>query len=363
MMREKTAGKLDRREFASAGPTRAGSFGERLRREREMRGVSLDDIAAATKIGTRLLRALEEEHFELLPGGIFNKGFVRAYAKYLGMNEEEAVADYLQAAGETTPDPRVIAEQNSSRIDRSGGDSSDSRAAGFPIIPVLILLLVIAAGAGGWQIYQERLRDREAKREASSAPAITTPASVAPPEAGNSTSAATPSTQPGIGVKKTETTSSTTKVPANPAGAASTSPASSVDLNAPAAKTVDSTGNKQTSSSQEITRANPQGATGAGPSPRFSTAVTGQYFEVTVRAKDSAWVSIKSDGKVIVRGIISPPDVKTIRANEQIVFFTGNAGAVEVSFNGQPVPLAGGPNQEGVLVFSPHGAMSPKPAQ
>ena len=69
-----------------------GSFGERLKREREMRGVSLDDIAEATKIGTRLLRALEDEQFELLPGGIFNKGFVRAYAKYLGLNEDEAVS-------------------------------------------------------------------------------------------------------------------------------------------------------------------------------------------------------------------------------------------------------------------------------
>ena len=116
-------------------------------------------LPTATKIGTRLLRALEEEHFELLPGGIFNKGFVRAYAKYLGLNEEEAVADYLEAAGEASPDPRVIAEQNSSRIDRSGGDARPSRQAGFPIIPVLILLLVIAAGAGGWQIYQERVRD------------------------------------------------------------------------------------------------------------------------------------------------------------------------------------------------------------
>ena len=132
------------------GKVRVGSFGERLRREREMRGVSLDDIADATKIGTRLLRALEEEHFELLPGGIFNKGFVRAYAKYLGLNEEEAVADYLEAAGETRPDPRVIAEQNSSRIDRSAGDGGPSRQAGFPIIPVLILL--IGHRSGSWRL-------------------------------------------------------------------------------------------------------------------------------------------------------------------------------------------------------------------
>jgi hypothetical protein len=88
-----------------------------------------------------------------------------------------------------------------------------------------------------------------------------------------------------------------------------------------------------------------------------------QSFEVTVRAKDNAWVSIKSDGKFIVRGIIVPPDVKTIHANNQVVFWTGNAGAVEVSFNGQPVPLTGGPNQEGVLVFNSHGAVSPKQAQ
>src|ERR1035441_657076 len=164
-------------EPLNEGEIKVGSFGERLRREREMRGVSLDDIADGTKIGTRLLRALEQEHFDLLPGGIFNKGFVRAYAKYLGLNEEEAVTDYLEAAGETTPDPRVIAEQNSSRIDRSGGEVRESHHASFPIIPVLILLLVIAAGAGGWQIYQERARDREAKRQATGSGTVTIPRS------------------------------------------------------------------------------------------------------------------------------------------------------------------------------------------
>ena len=57
------------------------SFGEKLRREREMRGVTLEEIAESTKIGTRSLRALEQEDFEKLPGGIFNKGFVRAYSR------------------------------------------------------------------------------------------------------------------------------------------------------------------------------------------------------------------------------------------------------------------------------------------
>jgi cytoskeleton protein RodZ len=326
------------------GNIQVGSFGERLRREREMRGVSLDDIADATKIGTRLLRALEEEHFELLPGGIFNKGFVRAYSKYLGLNEEEAVADYLEAAGETTSDPRVIAEQNSSRIDRSGAESGPSRQAGFPIIPVLILLLVIAAGAGGWQIYQERVRDREAKRQAASAASSVGSAS---PAASSPTAMTTPSTVPdtstnGVGPQTATSTS--------PANVATTNPATdtAIDLNAGAAKIGEATGAKQ---------AGPSSVVASAPAP------SAQTFEVTVRAKDSAWVSIKSDGKFAVRGIIRSPDVKSVRASDQVVVWTGNAGAVEVSFNGQPVPLAGGPNQEGVLVFNSRGVVAPKPAQ
>ena len=65
-----------------------------------MRGITLEEIAEATKIGTRSLRALEEQDFDKLPGGIFNKGFVRAYARYLGLDEEQAVADYLAALNE-----------------------------------------------------------------------------------------------------------------------------------------------------------------------------------------------------------------------------------------------------------------------
>ncbi len=77
-----------------------GTFGERLQREREMRGITLEEIAEATKIGTRSLRALEEQDFDKLPGGIFNKGFVRAYSKYLGIDEDQAVADYQTAVNE-----------------------------------------------------------------------------------------------------------------------------------------------------------------------------------------------------------------------------------------------------------------------
>ena len=77
-----------------------GNFGERLRRERELREVSLNEITAGTRIGPRFLEALENEQWEKLPGGVFNRGFVRAIAHFLGLDEENLLAEYDLARGE-----------------------------------------------------------------------------------------------------------------------------------------------------------------------------------------------------------------------------------------------------------------------
>jgi transcriptional regulator with XRE-family HTH domain len=74
-----------------------GDLGERLKREREARGVSLRAIAEKTRIGVRFLKAIEEEEFDQLPGGIFNKSFIQQYAQLLGLDEKQAVRDYLRA--------------------------------------------------------------------------------------------------------------------------------------------------------------------------------------------------------------------------------------------------------------------------
>ena len=64
-------------------------FGQNLRQARQARNITLQEIAATTKVSSRALQALEDEHFELLPGGVFNKGFVRAYARCVGLDEEK----------------------------------------------------------------------------------------------------------------------------------------------------------------------------------------------------------------------------------------------------------------------------------
>jgi cytoskeleton protein RodZ len=90
------------------------SFGEELRRERIVREISLEEISAATKISVRLLHALEDSDLEKLPASTFTRGFIRAYARHLGIDPEEKVNAYLadlagasnEAGGPKRPRPR-----------------------------------------------------------------------------------------------------------------------------------------------------------------------------------------------------------------------------------------------------------------
>ena len=79
------------------------NFGETLKRERELREISLRQVSEATKIALRYLEALEENRFDALPGVLFNKGFIRAYSAYIGLDGEAMVDSYLQEMGVRQP--------------------------------------------------------------------------------------------------------------------------------------------------------------------------------------------------------------------------------------------------------------------
>jgi cytoskeleton protein RodZ len=111
-------------------------FGDHLKREREMRGVTLEEISAATRIAPRFLTALESEQWELLPGGVFNRGFIRSVARYLGLDEDSLVAEYaLETKGRAEPgvvaDPPEEPDRNWARV-------------------FVVVLLALAVLAGGW---------------------------------------------------------------------------------------------------------------------------------------------------------------------------------------------------------------------
>ena len=139
-----------------------GNFGERLKREREMREVSLEELTKATRISTRFLLALENEDWEKLPGGVFGHGFVRTIARYLGLDEESLLGEYDMArGGQATAEPAKPEE----RI--------PSPPKWLPVAAVFVVLLIVIglfyAGRYGWRRYAAH---RAAKQSAvSSSPA------------------------------------------------------------------------------------------------------------------------------------------------------------------------------------------------
>lgn len=72
------------------------NVGYLLKRTREVREIELEDIAKKTKISVRFLKAIEEERWDILPGDVFIKGFIKTYAQYLGLNPDEVVERYSQ---------------------------------------------------------------------------------------------------------------------------------------------------------------------------------------------------------------------------------------------------------------------------
>jgi len=73
------------------------SIGKELKRERELRGITLKEIADSTKINPRFLEALEEDRFDILPEKFFTLGIIREYAKYIGLDEKSAIRAYEES--------------------------------------------------------------------------------------------------------------------------------------------------------------------------------------------------------------------------------------------------------------------------
>lgn len=87
------------------------TLGEKLRQAREERGISISEVSEQTRIASLYLESIENDDYKPLPGGIFNKGFVKSYAKFIGIDEQEAMQDYARIVasgdGGTTPELKV----------------------------------------------------------------------------------------------------------------------------------------------------------------------------------------------------------------------------------------------------------------
>lgn len=117
------------------------SLGEELKRERELREISLREISEATKISIRILEAIEKNNFQALPGGIFNRNFLRAYAEFIGLDSENVVRKYHQQFDSS--EEQVASTAGMALPFQEPAVKKSNKT--LPIVLMLILLVVAAA--------------------------------------------------------------------------------------------------------------------------------------------------------------------------------------------------------------------------
>ena len=122
----------------------AETIGEQLRLAREERGVPLREVSDQTRISIHYLEAIETNDFNRLPGGIFNRSFVKAYARYVGVDEKEAVEAYtrfMRAQGDTGDD--VASTPFHSKV------YTDTPATRSPVLTVVLAIVILALLTAG----------------------------------------------------------------------------------------------------------------------------------------------------------------------------------------------------------------------
>jgi cytoskeleton protein RodZ len=278
-----------------------GSFGENLRREREMRGISLDEIAASTKINLRFLHAIENDDLRNLPGGIFRRSFIRAYARYLGLDEDQIIAEYQTAARPDELGPPMFVPSSSS-------PGQERRPLFLPFIVAVVML------AGGYWIfrYAHRTDDLPAANPAA------TPVQTAPSH-GDSAPLATGSHE-----------NAGASAPQNSA----TAPANATDADTP---------RPENGTPNVGPTAEDHAAEGSlmPPNVRPGATTASADMILKVAARERVWVSVDADGKTALQRTLNPQDSQTVKAKDHFDVTTGNAQGLMLTLNGEQLKPLG----------------------
>lgn len=276
--------------------------GDALRAARESRGLTLEQVEQTTRIRRVFLEALEEDRFDELPAPVYTRGFIRNYARLLGLDPDDMVAAYAAATGTPAPGPapEVLDEP---LLQQTGGS---------PVVGVfwgIVIVLIIAAA--GWYAYMRFylgetptlpslpfLAPRGSSVIETPEPTIATPRVVVivpaetevaePTDTPSPTSEPEPTATPTLRAVIVEPTSTPTEVP---------------------------------------------------PSPT-PTQATGVTVEATVTA--ATYLEVTADGVRLLTATLQAGDDRTWTGERSVALRVGNAGGIELKVNGVEVPSLGG---------------------
>ena len=271
------------------------TLGSYLRRERELRKISLRELSKNTRVREHLLKAIEEDRHDLLPSPTFVKGFLNAYAKYIGLDANEIILRYqrgLTGTQETGPD--VTPEKEPGRNAKHRGVVGASIVGGVIVVGLIISYLFFLQPSGP---RVEPLSVTPSEKAMEKEPQMPLPTSPQIAEA--------PSPQ---------------KVIAPP-------PPQIAGIPAPA----------------------PPQPVGTNPPQK------GKPISLQLKAVELTWVSVKADNQAEREMMLRPGETVPLEAVNQMYVLVGNAGGLDLVYNGKTLERFGKSGDVVALTFSPEG--------
>lgn len=295
---------------------RSPDVGALLREARERRGLSLRQVAEATKISVLALDGLERNDLSHLPGGIFTRAFVRAYAREVGLDGEQTVRQFVEQFPSEDPS---VAERPSRTAGHDGRlvgrDGRLMRLAARVVTVAVFLAAVVAylAWSGRLASWRQGAGGVPAAREAAAVPSGaaregTAPAALAPPA-------------PAV---------------SEPPPAAGTEPLAEPLVTPP------------------VEQAAPAAA--PGENARLAPApapIPEGAFRITLAPRGPCWVSMRVNGEQVFSGLMNAGETRDIDARGTVMLTAGDAGAFAFAINGVQGRTLGGSGQVVTVVLTP----------
>ena len=320
-------------------------LGALLREERERRGLTIDQVSDRIKITRTCIAAIEDGNEDCLPHPVYAKGFIKNYAKLLGMDNgefQESLAQIYQSEETPLRDVPLLRGSDDEDTASETGSSSGQRLTVLLVAGVAVVVVV----ALGWYLYTAFF----SKSAPVTAPTATAPQVEQPAEP------ATPPVTPTVPAQTQEAP----REPAQPAPSAAPAPAPEAAAPAPAvapevghgastpAVKPEAPAPAQPSAEDQATQdiamsgvqngSAPAAAPAAPPAKQFTVGEHGSHL-VRITATERCWLQAGADGGTMRESMLEPGDTFLGHFNEYLLVRLGNAGGVEIQFDGKVYPF------------------------
>jgi cytoskeletal protein RodZ len=285
------------------------SVGEFFKQVRETKGLTVDEVASKTRIRSDFVKALEDGNFAKLPDQVFARGFVRSYARSLGLDEEDAIHRFIQSAGafyeKQDERERLKVRQADEERKRRANRKAVAVAIGIAVLTLIFLLSREQS-----TVLRHGNSDRSStKRSAPAAKDVSEVAASQEPEP--VVAAPKPSDIPAVAPKPT------------------------------------TDGRRPEPAAPSVVAAKPESETGSTASPGTDGPLGGISLDGTdtgtdgqlvldLEATELSWVVVQIDNGSPQEALLRPGEKAHWKGQDQFILTLGNAGGVKAELNGKP---------------------------